>query len=57
MMPEVIVLLTKITAVLNEAALSYHRVSGLYFLAVIFESNIEIKSEDTGFGVYLMKVL
>ena len=30
------ILLTKITAAQNEVALSYHRVGGLYFLAVIF---------------------
>ena len=30
------ILLTKITAVQNEVALSYHRVRGLYFLAVNF---------------------
>ena len=29
-------LLTKITAGQNDVALSYHRVRGLYFLAVIF---------------------
>ena len=31
-----IVLLIKITAAQNEAALSYHSVLGLYFLAVVF---------------------
>ena len=30
------ILLTKITATQNEAALSYHIVLGLYFLAVVF---------------------
>ena len=30
------ILLTKITAAHNKVALSYHRVRGLYFLAVIF---------------------
>ena len=34
------ILLTKITAPQNEAALSYYRVRGLYFLAVIFEAAI-----------------
>ena len=32
----------KITAGQNEIALSYHRVRGLYFLAVIFEANINL---------------
>ena len=30
------ILLTKITAAQNEAALSYHNVRGQYFVAVIF---------------------
>ena len=30
------ILLTKTTAAQNEVALSYHRVRGLYFLAVVF---------------------
>ena len=34
------ILLTKITAVQNEVALSYNRVRGLYSLAVIFAANI-----------------
>ena len=34
------ILLTKITAVQNEAALSYHRVRGQYFIAVVFASTI-----------------
>ena len=33
-------LFTKITAVKNEVTLSYHRVFGLYFLAVIFAAII-----------------
>ena len=33
-------LLTKITAAQNEVALSYHKVRGLYFLAVIFAATI-----------------
>ena len=32
--------LTKITAAQNEVALSYHRVRGLYFLAVVFAATI-----------------
>ena len=32
----VYILLTKTTAAQNEAALSYHRVRGLYFLTVVF---------------------
>ena len=34
------ILLTKTTAAQNEVALSYHRVRGLYFLAVIFVATI-----------------
>ena len=34
------ILLTKITAAQNEVALSYHRVRGLYFLAVVFSATI-----------------
>ena len=34
------ILLTKITVVQNEAALSYHRVRGLYFLAVVFAATV-----------------
>ena len=34
------ILLTKTTAAQNEVALSYHRVLGLYFLAVVFVANI-----------------
>ena len=30
------ILLTKIIAVQNEVSLSYHRVRGLYFIAVVF---------------------
>ena len=31
---------TKTTAAQNEVALSYHKVRGLYFLAVVFEATI-----------------
>ena len=34
------ILLTKTTALQNEVALSYHRVRGLYFLAVVFAANV-----------------
>ena len=34
------ILLTEITAVQNEIALSYHKVQGLYFLEVIFAATI-----------------
>ena len=34
------ILLTKTTAVQNEATLSYHNVRGLYVLAVVFVGNI-----------------
>ena len=33
---------TKTTAVQNEVALSYHKVHGLYFLAVVFATSIAI---------------
>ena len=36
------ILLTIITVAQNEAVLSYHRVRGLYFLAVIFAATIVI---------------
>ena len=35
--------LTKITVAQNKVALSYHRVRGLYFLAVIFASTIVLR--------------
>ena len=34
------ILLTKTTAARNEVALSYHRVRGLYFRAVVFVATI-----------------
>ena len=34
------ILLTKVTATQNEVTLRYHRVCGLYFLAVIFAATI-----------------
>ena len=34
------IFLTNITAAENEVALSYHRVRGLYFLAVVFVATI-----------------
>ena len=37
-----LILLTKIAAPQNEVALSYHRVRGLYFLAVVFVTTIYI---------------
>ena len=36
------ILLTKITAAQNEVVLSYHRVRGLYFLAIIFAVTLDI---------------
>ena len=35
-----IILRTKINAAQNEAAFSYHRLRGLYFLAVVFVATI-----------------
>ena len=37
-----IILLTKTNVVQNEDALSYHRVRGLYFQAVVFEASIVV---------------
>ena len=34
--------MTKITAAQNEVTLSYHKVRGLYFLAVIFAATIVV---------------
>ena len=34
------ILVTKTTAAQNEVALSYHKVRGLYFLAIVFVSSI-----------------
>ena len=39
--PSKSILLTKITAALNEVALIYHRVRRLYFLAVVFVTTID----------------
>ena len=41
------ILLTKTTAVRNEAALRYHKVRGLYFLAVVLVATIVILRRDT----------
>ena len=40
------ILLTKTTAVQDEAAPSYHRLRGLYFLAVVFAATIDILSQN-----------
>ena len=40
-------LLTKITAAQNEVALTYHRVRGLYFLAVIFGATVIFRYSHT----------
>ena len=42
--------LTKITAEQNEAALSYHRVRGRYFLVVIFAATITLVLLSTYFS-------
>ena len=39
-------LLTKIATAQNEAALSYHTVRGLYFLAAIFAASIEVWQKE-----------
>ena len=40
------IFLTKVTATENEVALSYHRVRGLYFLAVVFVVNIAVFTQN-----------
>ena len=55
------ILLTKITTVKNEVALSYRRVCGLYFLAEIFTATILIskysaKREGKALEVYDLQV-
>ena len=48
-----IILLTKTPAAQNEVALSYHKVRGLYFLAVIFAMTINsIASPKKGTNMY-----
>ena len=42
----IIILLTKTTAAENEAALSYHRVRGLYFQAVVFVAIIDTAAKN-----------
>ena len=41
MCPVLFILLTKTTAAQNGVALSYHKVRGLYFLAVVFMRSID----------------
>ena len=41
--PITIILLPKTTAVQNKVALSYQRVRGLYFLAVVFVATIDTR--------------
>ena len=41
-MTKLTILLTKTTAVQNKVALSYYRVRGLYFLAVVFAATISV---------------
>ena len=45
-------LLTKTTAAQNEVALSYHRVRGLYFLAVVFVSSIVSPLIEAAYYIY-----
>ena len=40
------ILLTKVTAAQNGVALSYHKVRGLYFLAVVYGRNMIWPSRD-----------
>ena len=43
-----VILLIKTTAAQNEVALSYHKLRGLYFLAVVYATNIEcIRDNNT----------
>ena len=46
-----IILLTKITAAQNEGALSYHRVRGLYFMAVVFAATIYNDTLKTSYHI------
>ena len=46
------ILLSKITAVQNEVALSYYRVRGLYFLVVIFVGRINYCTIDNNTNLY-----
>ena len=39
------IVLTKTTATQNEVALSYHRVRGLYFMAVVFVRSIVVNCD------------
>ena len=43
------ILLTKITDAQNEVALSYHRVRGLYFVAIIFAATIKFNRSIPSF--------
>ena len=43
--PSCFILLTKTTAALNDDALSYHRVRGLYYMAVVFVATIVVLME------------
>ena len=45
--PHFVICLTKTTAAQNEDALSYYRVRGLYFMAVVFERSIEVNTRRT----------
>ena len=46
--------LTKTTTVQNEIALSYQRVRGLYFLAVVFAATIDLLRALEAYGVLSM---
>ena len=48
-----IILLKKTTAARSEVALSYHKVRGLYFLAVVFAATIIVCS----YGAFAVHVL
>ena len=49
MVPQFIILHTKTTASESEAALSYYRLRGLYFPAVVSVRSIHKDIEDTGY--------
>ena len=47
-----VILLIKTTAARNEVALSYHRVRGQYFLAVVFVANTVTKTVSKHFSIF-----
>ena len=51
------ILLTKTTAAQNDVVLTYYRVRGLFFLAVVFVRSIVLRFNDLiGTSIYLLKL-